>query len=783
MAVQSPYKDQKPFKTVIKDGWQILGPGGGGTMFTPTVSPHDPDTALITCDMTAAYITHDGGESWMQLNLKNRVDAIAFDPVNPGIIYAGSSGLFRSEDNGRRWSLIFPDPVAVKGERFIGDEGIHMFLSDDSWPGGRIQAIRVDPEKPDRIFLGIGLGFDTGYKADELLIYISENSGRNWIKGFTAQGSQIKKIYADPASETDNRSLYVFTDTALYKYETGSRNLDVMTLPGRIDGITGSACGMDPVSGKPVFFLLTKVMYDGKRLLPGIMRSLDLGCSWEEMHTGLDNDFHGPENGQSRRFVNISVCENDCRTGYIAIWRAPEIFREPKPEMNYQGIMKTEDMGQSWKWVQKAGSEYPENLGIGWQERRYDTDWMATALFMDVCAANPDICYYTSMGTVARTADGGKTWDQLYENDFPDGMVSGRCTEVTTCYGVHFDPFDRDHLVISYTDIGMFQSWNGGKSWQHTLDGVPESWINTCYWMVFDPEVKGKAWSVWSNMHDLPRAKLFRNDHFEHFNRMSGVCKSDNGVQTWYKCSDGIPEDGAATHIVMDPGSPAGSRTLYAAVCGKGVYKSTDDGNSWVLKNNGITGTLFAWRLVLLPDNMLYLLVMRSSKNNRVLPGAIYKSNDSAESWEEVSMPEGTNFPNDLVFDPSRPDRMYLACWPETIDGEERNGGVYLTEDGGRSWKNIFSRSSHVYGLAVGPHNSSSVYLANFENSLYRSDDCGSSWRRLRGYNFKWGHRPVLDPYNKEMLYITTFGSSVWYGSAEGTENAFEDIYPIEGII
>ena len=143
MEVQSPYKDQSPFKTVIKDGWQILGPGGGGTMFTPTVSPHDPDTALFTCDMTAAYITHDGGQSWTQLNLKNRVDAIAFDPMNPGIIYAGSSGLFRSEDNGSSWRLIFPEPAAVTGERFLGDEGIHMFLSNDNWPGGRVQAIRV----------------------------------------------------------------------------------------------------------------------------------------------------------------------------------------------------------------------------------------------------------------------------------------------------------------------------------------------------------------------------------------------------------------------------------------------------------------------------------------------------------------------------------------------------------------------------------------------------------------------------------------------------------------
>ncbi|HEX3106923.1 MAG TPA: hypothetical protein VHQ22_21000, partial [Terriglobales bacterium] len=37
--------------------FQVVGPGGGGAMFNPTVSPHDPNTVLISCDMTGSYIT------------------------------------------------------------------------------------------------------------------------------------------------------------------------------------------------------------------------------------------------------------------------------------------------------------------------------------------------------------------------------------------------------------------------------------------------------------------------------------------------------------------------------------------------------------------------------------------------------------------------------------------------------------------------------------------------------------------------------------------------------
>lgn len=84
------------------DQWTLIGPGGGGGQFIPTVSPHDPDVALIACDMTGAYITKDGGSSWREFNLRTGVSAFAFDPVRANVMYAGSfsAGLFRSDDGG-----------------------------------------------------------------------------------------------------------------------------------------------------------------------------------------------------------------------------------------------------------------------------------------------------------------------------------------------------------------------------------------------------------------------------------------------------------------------------------------------------------------------------------------------------------------------------------------------------------------------------------------------------------------------------------------------------------
>jgi len=76
----------------------------------------------------------------------------------------------------------------------------------------------------------------------------------------------------------------------------------------------------------------------------------------------------------------------------------------------------------------------------------------------------------------------------------------------------------------------------------------------------------------------------------------------------------------------------------------------------------------------------------------------------------------------------------------------------------------------------VDPENPSTVYINTFNSAAFRSDDRGENWYLLEGYNFKWGHRPVPDPHHPGMLFLTTFGGSVFYGPAGGVPEAFEDI-------
>ena len=109
--------------------FRVIGPGGGGAMFNPTISPHDPNTVLISCDMTGSYITHDGGHSWRMFNLRGVVDFFVFDPLDTKTMYAHATGLWRSTDGGENWNLIYPEASAVKGVKMNSDH------SDETDPG------------------------------------------------------------------------------------------------------------------------------------------------------------------------------------------------------------------------------------------------------------------------------------------------------------------------------------------------------------------------------------------------------------------------------------------------------------------------------------------------------------------------------------------------------------------------------------------------------------------------------------------------------------------------
>jgi len=761
----------------------VLGPGGGGGVFIPTISPFDTNFIFAKGDMTGAFVTYDGGKSWKMFSLMTVVTDFEFDPSDSNTVYAASRGylydedrgsglsmLYRSENRGKSWRVIYPEINRIKQLEKI--QSMQMLPSELFGPGipdGSIDIIKVDPADSRRIFLGLSplkpyIGKLPAKKEKRSQLMYSGNRGNSWkhLAGFP--GTKVLGIF--PGSFRGKRGeVMVITDKTCIKIREQTGEISQLPLPeGEIITAVGGSG-----NGNSIIYIIVKVERKKDNILTGgVYCSINGGDSWEKTNGNL---FELLPAKRIPRFLALGVSENDPDVVYLSVY-TPASGANGKFQIRYE-LYKTENSGKNWKVVYSANSVevLSRNFEGSWLNRDYDPGWGGYVLTLGVAPTNPDICYATDFGRAYKTINGGKTWKQVYSRNYPDGSVSSTGLDLTCCYGMDFDPFDKEHFIVSYIDIGLFHSYNGGKTWKHQIKGIPRSWVNTCYDLVFDPTVKGRVWSAWANKHSLPRASQFYDGNFDRFT--GGVAISDDGGQTWRKSNKGLPEHSICTDLLIDPESPQESRTLYVTVFSRGVYKSTDGGSHWSEINNGLGKNRYFWQ-IRLAGRKLFLLAVRGWKFSEVTTdGALYSSTDGGNNWEVVPLPTGVNAPGDLLVDPDNPGRMYLSCWPGHINGKDVCGGVYLTIDGGRTWQQVFDERVRVFAAAFDPADHHTVFINTFQNAAYRSDDNGKTWNRIKGYRFKWGHRPVPDPWHPGCLFLTTYGGSIFYGPAQGSREEF----------
>jgi len=728
--------------------WQRIGPGGGGSTFIPTFSYHNADDFMVKCDMTGSYLTNNGGQTYRMINFVGGATCYAYDPNDSDRIYAGGTFVNRSADGGKTWQPIFPKPGDIKQTGYFGDHAEFQLKTYDTSlyknDANEINVIRIDPAWPKTIYFALGHFF-----------FYSVDDGDHWQKQDIKAG--IKAIYTN--DKTLKNDVYIFTANAIFVFNKSAKTIIKKELPGNMAPASAFSAGTVKNTTRTIIYAL----HQGH-----IFTSSDEGHTW-------------PSNALSPRFTMIACAENDAAQAYVIT-----DHDEDSTKKIWYGALKTSDQGKSWQWVWKGGggsgqyrvqdAQDARNLKDSWVHKAFGGEFIQL-LDAGVSPNNGNIAIVTDWYRTMKTTDGGKTWNEIYSQENKDGTYSTRGLDVTTTYGVHFDPFNPNHLVISYTDIGFHHSYDGGKTWRRSVTGVPNEFNNTCYWVVFDPHVRDKLWSVWSGMHDLPRGKMTRNPDWKtSATAKGGVCVSTDGGVTWQPTTKGMGDNSPATSIVIDPTSPPNHRTLYATVYNKGVFKSVDDGQTWTLKNNGIDSNTCAFKIILAGNGDLFLVVSPTpafkggKKGMEMESGAVYKSVDGAATWKKLNLTAGPLFPsplfpNGVTVDPSNPNKIYVACWAGMDDKAlTMPGGIFASDDGGATWRSIFDPKQYVYDATIDPYHPGRLYACTFNQAAYRSDDGGKSWKRLKGYDFHWGHRIIIDENDHEKIYLTTYGSSVWHG-------------------
>ena len=776
-SLERPGKAQVPV-------WEKVGPGGGGSTFIPTFSYHSPDNFLIRCDMTGAYLTKDGGNSYSQINFANGSHSFAYDPNDLNTVYIGSTFLNKSEDGGKTWEQIFPMKNEIASEQFIGDHAEYILKTKESSlyvnEVGLIKNIRADPAKPKSLYFSMGSFF-----------FYSEDAGETWKRIDIKQ--QIYNLYTNQTSAKNE--VYIFAPDAITIFDKTSKKITTRGIPKPMLPALSFTAGTLKNTNKTIFYALHHLHPKDNAYAftnSEIWISQDLGASWTRT---TDATITNKTSGPKPCFTMVVCSEHDASNAYV-VTNNYEVKNKDKSSTFWYGALKTSDSGKIWEWVWKGGggsgqygvqdAQDVPNLGDAWVHKAFGGEFIQL-IDAGVSPQDGNIAIVTDWYRTMKTIDGGKTWCEIYSISNPNGTFTSRGHDVTTTYGVHFDPFDSKHIAISYTDIGYHHSFDGGKSWNRSVKGVPNNWVNTCYWVVFDPEIKGKVWSVWSGMHDIPRGKMTRNpDWKEGKYTKGGVCISIDSGKSWKPTVEGMGMNSPATSIILDPKSMTGNRTLYVSVYNKGVFKSTDDGKTWKLKNKGLDANTCAFRIMLAGNGNLFLTVsptpafIDGKRGKEICSGAVYRSTDGAETWTKLKLNNGLLFPNGIEADPQNPKLIYVTCWANITladlvgsDAARENGGdrildmpggIFKSEDSGNTWTSIFDQKQYVYDITIDPYHPGRLYCNTFNKSAWRSDDSGKTWKRLKGYDFHWGHRIIVDENDHEKVYITTFGSSVWHG-------------------
>ena len=726
-------------------GFRILGPGGGGTLFNPAISPLDPQTMLASCDMSGGYITHDGGQSWRMFNLRGEPRQFVFDPVDPRVMYAVGIGLWKSTDRGDTWAVVAPAPGSVRGISDSSDEADVSIISNDSYSlsDGTFPAptaVAIDPLNHEHLYGAFGA---------QLLS--SRDGGLHWSAEGSLPSTVSEMTVVRKAGDKNPRLLMAGS-----KGMWASRGGAVQSLVELQEPTYFSDIRMDAIDGR---VLVLAVVGQGRLMQTWIdLWAKSPGTPWKDL----------PLPGTGGQ-VTLAVSGHDGKTIYASY---SDLQMEDKV---WEGVAKSDDLGAHWTLELKDSGKGTPNFRGSWIETEFGDDWGDKPVGLTVSSKDPALIFATNEGGVLKSTDGGAHWSSAYSHTAPDGGAATNGIDVLTSYGTFFDPFAAQRMFVGYVDIGLMRSENRGESWWPASTGIPHDWINTTYWMVFDPEERGRVWAAKSGTHDLPRARMWRNNEVSNFN--GGVVVSDDGGRQWVVA--GHLPNGAVTHLLLDPHSPARSRTLYAAVFGHGVYKSVDGGRSWSQKSTGIVlHEPKVWRLALAADGTLYAVIARGAP--RAAPGdshagALYRSRDGAATWERVALPAGVSGPTDLAIDPSQPARLYLSAWAREAGVRGSGGGLFVSDDAGASWKPVFERDQHVASVTIDPGNPNHLYAVGFESSAWRSNDRGASWTRIAGYNFKAGLRVTSDPAHAGMVYINTFGGGVWYGPVDGPPGV-EDI-------
>ena len=308
----------------------------------------------------------------------------------------------------------------------------------------------------------------------------------------------------------------------------------------------------------------------------------------------------------------------------------------------------------------------------------------------------------TSGGGVWKTTDAGVTWTPLTEQ--LSSLASGALAiDPTNPNFIVFGTGEQNYSADSFYGDGLFSSVDGGTTW--TKVGLKTQVGN------YIAKV-GIAGSEASVLHVCSDA---------------GYVRSSDGGVTWEPFK---PAGQWCNDLVRSPMAP---NTLFAGFYANGIYKSLDDGISWMQLGGGLPLSGFQRITLAISASNADVAYAALINPSGALFG-MYKTSDGGSTWS--LLPSTPNYvcnqgwyDTALAVSPTDPNTVYAAgVFPYCAAGQ---GGIIKSVDGGATWTNITQASD---GTQVHPDQHALEFAADgtlwvgCDGGVWKTTTGGSSW-------------------------------------------------------
>jgi len=738
--------------------WSARGIGGGGALFSPSWSPHNPNELFMACDMTELFHTTNLGQSWSakhfrQIQTTNNRGLVQFTNT-PSLLYTVDASTIngnevyrakKSVDGGNTWVYLNTDPT-----------------------NGETYSLFADYNQPNRLVI-----------SDYDALYLSLDGGVSFSKRYSTTSDAGLHI---GGSFFDGTTIYVGTNQGILRSTDNGASFSVMPLAG-IPASEAIASFAGAKQGSTVrFFCVTHgagdiyagvVAYETQEY-QGVY-SIDVGQSgWTRKVSGITSEALPFFVAMSPNNINVAYVGGGSSNG------TPMIF-------------KTVNAGSVWSSILETVGN--QDITTGWSGDQGDRDWSYGEFVLGLAVAANDVnrVAFTDLGFVHATTDGGKTWKQLYVDPSTQNMANAptpskkayRSTglENTTCS--HLMWADTKTMVASFADIRGIRSEDAGQTWSFDYSGHT---LNSMYYCLKHP-VSGTLYAATSSVHDLYQSTYLSDDRID--GGSGRILFSTDKGKTWQQFTN-FTANKPVVWLAADPTNP---NRLYASV----VNNSNGLGGIYVSQNIN-AGASATWTKLSKPPRTeghpfnIFILNDGSivcTYSGRRAPGftassGVFYSTDGGASWQDRSDRGMYYWTKDITIDPHDPmqNTWYVAVFSGFGGAANGKGGIYKTTNRGQEWAKI-SALDRVTQCSINPTVTNEAYITTETDGLWYSSNINNAApqiSRVESYSFRQPERVFFNPFQPSEVWVTSFGNGLKVGgtrtSVPQTQQASGKIYP-----